>query len=210
MRRVDGFAIVIILTVLTGVITLQFQAWFQTIQQNHPFGIGFLKFASIAIIGDFLAARLREKHWHVSGFLAKMVVWGLIGMSLVIIFPLFELGVRGVFERFGWPEITLLMAFLMSLSMNVFFAPLMMGFHRLTDGYIDAFVLGQKTTFKRLIETMAWPQFLQFTLGKTIPFFWLPAHTLTFLMPEGWRVVYAALLGVSLGFFQGILRRQKA
>lgn len=208
MRRVDGFAIAIILTVLTGVITLQFQAWFQTIQQNHPFVIGFLKFASIAIIGDFLAARLREKHWHVDGFLAKMGVWGLIGMTLVVIFPLFELGIRGVFERFGWPQVTLLMAFFMSLTMNLFFAPLMMGFHRLTDGFIEALVKGQKTTFKHLIETMAWPQFLNFTLGKTIPFFWLPAHTLTFLMPDGWRVVYAALLGVSLGFFQGILRRQ--
>jgi hypothetical protein len=34
---------------------------------------------------------------------------------------------------------------------------------------------------------------------KTIPFFWYPAHTITFLLPSEQRVLFAALLGIALG-----------
>jgi hypothetical protein len=34
---------------------------------------------------------------------------------------------------------------------------------------------------------------------KTIPFFWYPAHTVTFLLPSEQRVLFAALLGIALG-----------
>ncbi|HRZ79119.1 MAG TPA: Mpv17/PMP22 family protein, partial [bacterium] len=39
---------------------------------------------------------------------------------------------------------------------------------------------------------------------KTIPLFWIPAHTITFLLPENHRVLFAAILGVVLGVFLAI------
>jgi uncharacterized integral membrane protein len=34
---------------------------------------------------------------------------------------------------------------------------------------------------------------------KTIPLFWYPAHTITFLLPAGFQVLFAAVLGIVLG-----------
>ncbi len=36
-------------------------------------------------------------------------------------------------------------------------------------------------------------------MKKTIPLFWIPAHTITFLLPEEFRVLFAAVLSVMLG-----------
>ena len=36
-------------------------------------------------------------------------------------------------------------------------------------------------------------------LFRTVLFFWIPVHTITFLLPEAFRVLFAALLGAVLG-----------
>jgi len=38
-----------------------------------------------------------------------------------------------------------------------------------------------------------------FVFKKTIPFFWYPAHTITFLLPVDYQVLFAAILGIALG-----------
>ncbi|SHJ25481.1 hypothetical protein ACQ0P8_14240 [Halodesulfovibrio aestuarii] len=35
-------------------------------------------------------------------------------------------------------------------------------------------------------------------LKKTLPFFWIPAHTITFLLPPDLRILFAAMLGLAL------------
>ncbi len=46
---------------------------------------------------------------------------------------------------------------------------------------------------------MDWHGFVSFTLFKTIPLFWIPAHTLTFLLPPEYQVIAAAALSIALG-----------
>jgi prepilin signal peptidase PulO-like enzyme (type II secretory pathway) len=36
---------------------------------------------------------------------------------------------------------------------------------------------------------------------KTIPLFWIPVHTITFMLPPHYRVVIAAYLSIVLGVF---------
>ena len=43
-----------------------------------------------------------------------------------------------------------------------------------------------------------------FTSKKTIPFFWIPAHTITFLLAPQYQVLFAALLGVMLGILLSV------
>ena len=43
-----------------------------------------------------------------------------------------------------------------------------------------------------------------FVYKKTIPLFWIPAHTITFLLPAEYRILVAALLGIVLGVILGI------
>jgi phage-related protein len=57
----------------------------------------------------------------------------------------------------------------------------------------------QKPTFQELIEAINWDAFISFVVFKTIPFFWIPAHTVTFTLPIQYRVAVAADLSIILG-----------
>ena len=57
----------------------------------------------------------------------------------------------------------------------------------------------KKPGLKRTIETVNWHGFVSFTLLKTIPLFWIPAHTVTFMLPAEYQVIMAAALSIALG-----------
>jgi hypothetical protein len=44
---------------------------------------------------------------------------------------------------------------------------------------------------------------------KTIPLFWYPAHTITFLLPAEQRVLFAALLGIVLGVLLAVSTKKR-
>ena len=77
--------------------------------------------------------------------------------------------------------------------MNLSFAPTMMAFHRITDTFIDLKVgnEGEKVTLGQVVKKIDWDGFVSFVLVKTIPIFWIPAHTITFLLPPEYRVLMA-------------------
>ena len=51
---------------------------------------------------------------------------------------------------------------------------------------------------------------MTFVVGKTIPFFWIPAHTVTFLLPPEYRVFVAALLSIALGLILALASSRHA
>ncbi|HNW48075.1 MAG TPA: hypothetical protein PKK88_00005, partial [Bacteroidales bacterium] len=57
----------------------------------------------------------------------------------------------------------------------------------------------QRPTIAGVISTIDWPGFLKFVVGKTIPLFWIPAHTITFMLPDQYKVLFAASLSIVLG-----------
>ncbi len=89
--------------------------------------------------------------------------------------------------------------------MNSIFAPVMMTFHKCTDIHI----LDNGGTVRGLLRPMKmreifatkvnWDVQWNFVIKKTIPLFWFPAHTITFILPPTFQVLFAALLGVALG-----------
>ena len=48
-----------------------------------------------------------------------------------------------------------------------------------------------------------------FTILKTVPIFWIPAHTVTFLLPSEYQVITAAALSVALGVILSLGNRNK-
>jgi len=44
---------------------------------------------------------------------------------------------------------------------------------------------------------------------KTIPMFWIPAHTITFLLPSEFRVLAAAFLSIALGAILAFAKKKK-
>jgi hypothetical protein len=186
---------------------------------SHPFIMGFIKFAILATMGELLSIRVVTGGWTLPPGLAyRMIVWGLMGDALVIIFPIFSTGI-GFLQKSGLlPEAGsqtanyVLSAFWVSLIMNIAWAPTLMLFHRICDTYLDL-ADGKPSQLAAISLTQVtgaidWQIFIRFVVFKTIPFFWIPAHTITFLFPSELRVLVAAFLSLALGAILGYAKRQ--
>jgi hypothetical protein len=180
----------------------------------HPYLLGFAKFAVLATMGELLSIRIIDGAWNrPRGVVLKAVTWGLIGMLIVLMFAVFAGGVAaaestGVLPRGNGVASKFLTAFLISAIMNVTFAPVFMAAHRISDTYIDLRAGGTRPRLDDVLLAIDWKGFFKFVLLTTIPAFWIPAHTLTFLLPPNYRVLAAAFLSIALGTILSFAKRR--
>lgn len=186
---------------------------------SHPYLMGFLKTMILASMGEMLVKRIKTGFYTKDpGLYYKALVWGLLGMAFVFVFPLFDGGVRSLFNNQVLSSQSFLNSFfyalIVSITMNLIFAPTFMMLHRITDTYIDV----SKGSFKEMIQTplnkvidhINFKFFFSFVILKTIPFFWIPAHTITFLLPATYRVLMASYLSIALGILLSLKKPEKA
>jgi hypothetical protein len=208
MALLFDFAAVAAALALTGFFVLpQTRQLYESSYAQMPVLISFVKFALLATAGEMLANRIRTGIYAKKGFGAfpKMLIWGFIGIVIYWIFAIFSNGVPAAFPRAAELlifDLPIPRAFLISLFMNLFFAPVMMLGHNLSDRFIAAnggsFPLRRWNT-RELLQDTDWKRMWNFVFARTIPFFWVPAHTVTFLLPAAYRTLFAALLSVALG-----------
>ncbi|MBW6467100.1 MAG: Mpv17/PMP22 family protein [Brevefilum sp.] len=168
---------------------------------QYPYLMGFIKFAILATMGELLALRLAHQTWQQPvGMIYKIIVWGLIGVMITFMFSFYSAGVSTLFNQGDTSFLSrILPAFLTSAIMNLTFGIVFMGMHRMTDTYIEMRINNNKPNLSDLIKTINWEAFISFVVFKTIPLFWIPAHTITFLLPPHYRVLIAAYLSIVLG-----------
>ena len=84
--------------------------------------------------------------------------------------------------------------------------------HKCSDTYLQALrdKNGKGVKLGQVIDAVDWKRFVSFTLFKTVPIFWIPAHTLTFLLPSEYQVMLAALLSVALGIILNLRKKTPA
>ncbi|NVO18166.1 MAG: hypothetical protein HXX13_00605 [Bacteroidetes bacterium] len=183
----------------------------------HGMVMSFLKFAILATMGEMIALRIRKGVYNEKGFgiLPRAIVWGFLGLAIKAAFTIFSSGTPVFMEYLGMAEAgsvikgaftpeKLLVAFCISTAMNLVFAPVMMTFHKITDTHIlmNGGTIGgffSPIHFSNIFQGINWDIQWNFVFKKTIPFFWIPAHTITFLLPPDFQVLFAALLGIALG-----------
>lgn len=179
--------------------------------KEHPFVMGFIKIGILATMGELLAIRIISGDFRKPvGIIYRFIIWGFLGMVFVIAFDLFAFGVEGLTHKGILPSVSkndflskLFTAFMTSALINLLFAPGFMAFHRITDTYIDLgkgeinFIINVK--LKEVIEQIDWYTFVNFVVLKTIPLFWIPFHTITFMLPSEYRILMAAMLSIALG-----------
>ena len=195
---------------------------------HHPYIMAFFKFAILATLGEMLALRIREGVYNKKGFgvAPRMIVWGFLGMALAMSMVIFKSGVpvflgtvadalkgggthvatyTAIFKatELTWGKVGI--AFAVSVLMNSIFAPVMMTFHKCTDIHITdngGTVAGLFRPMKMreiISKKVNWDVQWNLVIKKTIPLFWFPMHTITFILPANLQVLFAALLGVALG-----------
>ncbi|MDR2867963.1 MAG: hypothetical protein LBV46_00275, partial [Bacteroidales bacterium] len=105
-------------------------------------------------------------------------------------------------------------AFCISVMMNTAFAPVFMTLHKITDTHIsnNGGKLGsllKPIPVRNIITTMNWDVQWNFVFKKSIPLFWIPAHTITFILPQHIQVLFAAICGVALGLILSVAAIKK-
>ncbi len=219
MKRTDlYFAVAILAIFLPFVFCTPLCEWYKSFNAEHGMVMSFLKFGILATLGEMLGFRISSGRYMTPtfGVLPRMVVWGLLGMGInmaMIIFskgtPMFlqYMGMNNAVESFvadGLSMDKFWVALSVSVAMNTIFAPVFMTLHKITDAHIAACggslkALVTPIPMAQRFSEINWQAQWGFVFKKTIPFFWYPAHTVTFLLPAEQRVLFAALLGVALG-----------
>jgi len=205
-------------------------AGFNSMTATHPFVMSFFKFAILSTLGEMIGLRIKKGVYNEPdfGILPRMIIWGILGVFISGAFVVFKAGTVSLYGAFGisqaaewfapgapltWGKV--LIAFSVSVLCNTFFAPVFMTFHKISDTHIRATGGSLKAYFctpmpiGRIIENLDWHTQWNFVFKKTIPLFWYPMHTITFLLPANIQVLFAACLGVALGIILAIANNKK-
>lgn len=193
---------------------LQFYKHFNA---SHGLIMAFIKFSILATLGEVIGLRIRKGVYNEKGFgiFPRAIVWGFLGLTIKMAFVIFASGTPAFLAYLGFKDAPQIIqgelipakvgvAFSISLAMNVIYAPVMMSMHKITDMHIlqnQGTIRGFFTPIhlRHNFETLNWGVMWNFVFKKTIPFFWIPAHTITFLLSPDLQILFAAILGIALG-----------
>ncbi|MBI9009043.1 MAG: hypothetical protein JEZ05_03350 [Tenericutes bacterium] len=222
MKKQDFLFILIFVLIICFLAIPVTRNLFEKATDNYPYILGFIKTSILATWGELLASRIiTKKYFSRPGILLRFIVWGILGFAFVLMFKIFSNGVYEAMNVGLLPMVhntgflgSLYLAFMTSLFMNLVFAPTFMILHRITDTYIDlshgVFKNIKRIKIEEIIDTIDWKKFFSFVIFKTIPFFWIPAHTITFLLPENYRVLMAGFLSIALGLILTISKMKNS
>jgi len=230
MKKADFIFIFIFCVIVTPFIPFPFLKEFQVnylYNESQWIWTSFLKFALLATMGEVIGLRIKAGVYLQKGFglIPRMIVWGFLGLTIKIAFVVFAAGVPAFIEKCLWINgakdsmnfkdvfeasvvglggTRLITAFFISAILNLFYAPVMMTFHKITDihivkngGTLSGFF--KPINFFESFKEINWKMQWGFIFKKTIPLFWIPMQTITFSVASEYRVVIAAFLGIVLG-----------
>jgi hypothetical protein len=167
--------------------------------QAYPISSAMLQFAILGTFGEVISKWVVQKSFKYP-FTAqmtiwKMIVWAILAVTIKYAFKgfigfaesLMHNGMLPAFEprSFGY-------AFSVSALMNLQFGLFMVLMHRVLDN-IPAKVKNWKNLHKGMYSLL---------------WFWIPAHTLTFMLPDALRIGLAALWSLALGLILGFYNRK--
>lgn len=224
MKKSDFISVsIVLLAIVVFIFVPELMKIYEELNSEHGLIMSFFKFSILATTGEVIALRIRTGKYSRQqfGIIPRAIVWGLIGIVIKAAFVVFSTGVPAFLSycglevtletvnRAGFTWKKLFTAFSISTFMNLIFAPVFMTFHKITDMHIEktgGTVRGLFTpiSFSEIFPAINWKIQWGFVFKKTIPFFWIPAHTITFLLPPQYRVLFAAALGIVLGVLLAI------
>ncbi|MCL2475245.1 MAG: hypothetical protein FWF37_03890 [Chloroflexi bacterium] len=224
LKRSDFICIGVVLAVIAAfVLMAPLRDFYNDFNGDFPFIMGFIKFGLLATFGEMLALRIRQGTYTKPGFgiLIRMIIWGFLGMTIVAAMMIFKTGVPVMLTAMGFDSAIPVfadslswgkacVAFAVSVTMNIIYAPVMMSFHKITDmhiadtgGTVKGF-FANRLHFGEVTQRINWVNQWNFVFLKTIPLFWFPMHTITFILPANLQVLFAALLSIALGVILAI------
>ena len=157
-----------------------FRGYYQ-FNQEHGLLMSFMKFAILATLGEVIGLRIKTGNYYQKGFgiLPRSIVWGFLGMSIYMAFAIFSAGTPRLLVNLGLSEAEsllqqglswkkVLVSFSISTALNLFYAPVLMTFHKITDIHIVEKGGTVKGLFSHLDIALI---FKKIKLGHTVEFY---------------------------------------
>ena len=163
----------------------------------HPLLSAMLQFAALGTLGDVIAgwiiARRLFLPFGLKTLLLKMLEWAFLAVLIKYAFTGFNGFIDKLVADKMLPQLAgPTRAFAVSTAMNLQFGPFLVLMHR----WLDNLVAGKKNwaNIDKGFMSLLW--------------FWIPAHTLTFMLPDEYRIGLAAVWSVFLGLILGFFNRK--
>jgi hypothetical protein len=173
--------------------------WYISLVKAHPILTAMAQFAVLGTLGEVLSRWVAERRFFcpfgARGNLLRMAGWALLAVFIKYAFTGFVAFVDGLCAHGLLPELGAFgRAFAVSLAMNLQFGPFLVIVHRLIDNAIAG--RANWANLDKGFLSLLW--------------FWVPAHTVTFLLPPDFRIGLAAVWSLALGVILGFYARRPA
>lgn len=156
-----------------------------------------IQFAVLGTLGDSVAFWLVKRKiflpYNLKTLILKIVEWSILAIMIKYAFIGFHGFVEALINNGYLPRMDgIAKSFAISTSMNLQFGPFLVIIHRLMDNLIAG-----KQNWKNLDKGF-----------YSLLWFWIPAHTITFILPKEFQIGLAALWSLALGIILGFYNRK--
>ncbi|MBN1250575.1 MAG: hypothetical protein JXR51_05145 [Bacteroidales bacterium] len=171
--------------------------WYIDLVKTYPILTAMVQFAILGTFGDIISKWIIEKKiflpYTYLTLILKMLEWAVIAVTIKYAFVGFHGFVDILIEHKMLPELNIFTkSFAISSSMNLQYGPFLVIFHRFLDNLIS-----KKNNWEKIDKGML-----------SLLWFWIPAHTITFMLPKPFQIGLAAIFSVVLGIILGFYNKQ--
>jgi hypothetical protein len=164
---------------------------------EQPIITAMIQFAVLGTLGDAIS------HWIVKRkvfspydfktLILKIIEWSILAVMIKYAFIGFNGFVETLINNNYLPPLEGIgKSFAISTSMNLQFGPFLVIMHRLMDNLVVG-----KQNWKNLDKSF-----------YSLLWFWIPAHTITFILPKEFQIGLAAVWSLALGIILGFYNRK--
>jgi hypothetical protein len=172
-------------------------SWYIELVTAQPIITAIIQFAVLGTLGDTISYWIVERRifspYDFKTLILKIIEWSILAAMIKYAFIGFHGFVESLIDNNYLPQLEGIgKSFAISTSMNLQFGPLLVITHRLMDNLIAG-----KQNWKNLDKGF-----------YSLLWFWIPAHTVTFILPKEFQIGLAALWSLALGIILGFYNRK--
>jgi len=171
--------------------------WYVELVSAHPILTAIIQFAVLGTLGDavsyWIVKRKIFSPYDIKTLFMKIIEWSILAVMIKYAFIGFHGFVEALIDNNYLPQLEGLgKSFAISTSMNLQFGPFLVIMHRLMDN-----LMAGKQNWKNLDKGF-----------YSLLWFWIPAHTITFILPKEFQIGFAAVWSLALGIILGFYNRE--
>ncbi len=176
--------------------------WYINLVSQHPILSSMVQFAILGTFGDMMGKWIAKDKVYMpfpaKVFFLKILEWAFLGILIKYAFIGFHgfvdsLVFAGLFPAMKPVSEPFFYALTVSITINLQFGPFLVIIHR----FLDNIIMGK-------------PNWDNLSKGfLSLLWFWIPAHTITFMLPKHYQIGLAALWSIVLGIILGFYNSKK-